>query len=91
MNYTDKQLEDIKKMASVYMTITEMASIMNLNKEELKSDILMDGSPANRAYYSGKNSAKLLLRKQEMELAKVGSPLALENCRAALLDMEDDE
>ena len=91
MNYTDKQLEDIKKMASVYMTITEMASIMNLNKEELRSDILMDGSPANRAYYSGKNSTKLLLRKQEMELAKVGSPLALENCRAALLDMEDDE
>lgn len=91
MNYSEKQLEDIKKMASVYMTITEMASIMNLNKEELKSDILMDGSPANRAYYSGKNSTKLLLRKQEMELAKVGSPLALENCRAALLDMEDDE
>ena len=59
---------------------------MEISKEELKND-----SPANRAYYSGKNSTKLLLRKQEMELAKVGSPLALENCRAALLDMEDDE
>ena len=73
------------------MTITEMASIMEISKEDLKNDILMEGSPANRAYYSGKNSTKLLLRKQEMELAKVGSPLALENCRAALLDMEDDE
>lgn len=48
-------------------------------------------SPANKAYFSGKNATKLLLRKQEIELAKVGSPLALENCRAALLDMEDDE
>lgn len=91
MNYSKEQLNEIKKMASVYMTITEMASIMEISKEELKNDILMEGSPANRAYYSGKNSTKLLLRKQEMELAKVGSPLALENCRAALLDMEDDE
>ena len=91
MNYSKEQLNEIKKMASVYMTITEMASIMEISKEDLKNDILMEGSPANRAYYSGKNSTKLLLRKQEMELAKVGSPLALENCRAALLDMEDDE
>ncbi len=64
---------------------------MGIPKEELRQDIAMDGSPANKAYYSAKNATKLLLRKQEMELAKVGSPVALESCRAALLDMEDDE
>ena len=78
-------------MASVYMTITEIASILQVNREELHQDIMMLESPANNAYFSGKNATKLLLRKQEIELAKVGSPLALENCRAALLDMEDDE
>ena len=51
----------------------------------------MNESPANKAYFGGKNATKLLLRMQEMELAKVGSPVALESCRAALLDMEDDE
>lgn len=54
-------------------------------------DIHSLNHPANLAYYEGKNKTKLLLREQEMQLAKVGSPLALENCRQALLDMEDDE
>ena len=78
-------------MASMYMTITEIASILLIPREQLHSDIMIAESPANKAYFSGKNATKLLLRKQEIELAKVGSPLALENCRAALLDMEDDE
>lgn len=64
---------------------------MDIPKEELRQDILMNESPANKAYFGGKNATKLLLRMQEMELAKVGSPVALESCRAALLDMEDDE
>ena len=34
---------------------------------------------------------KLELRKQEIQLAQVGSPLALENARQALIDMEEDE
>lgn len=73
------------------MTISEMASILNLPAESLREDIHSLNSPAYNAYYSGKNATKLLLREQEMQLAKVGSPLALENCRQALLDMEDDE
>lgn len=64
---------------------------MQIPTEVLREDIHSLNSPANLAYYNGKNATKLLLREQEMQLAKVGSPLALENCRQALLDMEDDE
>ena len=51
----------------------------------------MKGSDVEKAYHRGKVSTKLELRKQEIMLARVGSPLALENSRRALLDMEDDE
>ncbi len=48
-------------------------------------------SPAYKAYHRGKVLSKVQLRTQEMKLARIGSPLALDNTRKNLLDMEDDE
>lgn len=42
-------------------------------------------------YHRGKAASRVKLLHQEMQLAYVGSPLALENTRNNLLDMEDDE
>jgi hypothetical protein len=43
------------------------------------------------AYRRGKAASKVKLLSQEMMLAQVGSPLAIENVHRNLLDMEDDE
>lgn len=91
MIYSEQQISSIEKMASVYMTITDMASILDVPAEVLREDIATRSHPASRAYHSGKSSSKLKLRVQEMKLAQVGSPLALENCSKALIEMEDDE
>ena len=91
MIYTEVQLRQIEKMASLYMTISDIALIIEVSPETLRSDIAYKNSDVSRAYYKGKASSKLALRSQEMQLAKVGSPLALENCRRNLLAMEDDE
>ena len=64
---------------------------LDKNAELLRRDINTKDNPAYDAYRRGKVSSKILLRKQEMQLAKVGSPLALDNVRKALMDMEDDE
>lgn len=50
-----------------------------------------DGTDVSKAYRRDKAASKVKLHSQEMMLAQVGSPLALENARANLLDMEDDE
>lgn len=68
-----------------------MAVILDVDETELRNDIRTPYSLANKAYNSGKTLTKLQLRKQETELAKVGSPLGIENCRQALMEMEDDE
>lgn len=91
MTYTDKDLQKIEKLASLYMSISDMAVILDVPEHELRRDINSHGCPARHAYRRGKTSTKLELRKQEVMLARVGSPLALDNCHKALLDMEDDE
>ncbi len=91
MTYSDKELQQIEQMASLYLSISDIAIVLGVNPENLRRDIKIKGSPAEKAYTKGKVSSKIALRKQEMMLAKVGSPLALDNVRRALMDMEDDE
>ncbi|MCD8395327.1 MAG: hypothetical protein LUC85_10960 [Bacteroidales bacterium] len=45
----------------------------------------------SKAYRRGNAASKVKLHSQEMMLAQVGSPLAIENAHRNLLDMEDDE
>lgn len=91
MTYSDKELQQIEQMASLYLPISDIALILGVDAEVLRRDIKIKDSPAANAYVKGKVSSKIALRKQEMMLAKVGSPLALDSVRRALMDMEDDE
>lgn len=91
MEYTDEQLTTVEQLASVYMTISDMALILMVPVEKLRADIANQSSMVSMRYRRGKALSKLEIRKQEMQLAKVGSPLALDNVNKNLLDMEDDE
>ena len=91
MTFTETELQQIEQMASLYLSVTDIATILGKLPEELRKEIRIRGSKASLAYYKGKAMRKLELRKQEIQLAQVGSPLALENARLALIDMEDDE
>lgn len=91
MDYTAEQLEQVEKLASIYLPITDIALIIEVEPSVLRSDIATEGSEVRRRYLRGKAISKDKLHKQEMQLAEVGSPLALENARRNLLDMEDDE
>ena len=91
MNYTHEQLDQIEKFASIYLKISDMAVILDIPPETLRWDISQKDSEVSRHYYRGKAASKVKLLHQEMLLAQVGSPLAIENTHKNLLDMEDDE
>ncbi len=91
MDYTAEQLENIEKLASVFMRISDIALIIEVDPSELRADVSNESSEAARRYRVGKAKSKLKILEQEMSLAQIGSPLALENTRKNLLDMEDDE
>lgn len=91
MDYNAEQLETVEKLSSVFMKISDIALIIEVDEHALRADINNESSEVSRRYRRGKASSKLKILEQEMSLAQVGSPLALENTRKALLDMEDDE
>lgn len=91
IEYTQVQLEQVEKLASIYMKITDIALVIEVDPYQLRADISNETSEVSRRYRRGKATSKAELLAQEMQLAKVGSPLALENARKNLLDMEDDE
>jgi hypothetical protein len=91
MEYTPEQLENVQKLASIFMKITDIALIIEVPPEQLRADIQADCTEVARRYKRGKALSKMELLQQEMSLAKVGSPLALENASKNLLNMEDDE
>ena len=91
MDYSKEQLEQIEYYASIYMPLTDIAVILGLQPEQLRLDIHIEGSPAYMSYHKGKAMSKVQILAQEMTLAKVGSPLALQNVHNNLINMEDDE
>lgn len=91
MNYSPNVLEQIEKFASIFLPISDMAVILDIPAEQLREDIKNRATLVAQAYLRGKASSKVKLHTQEMQLAQVGSPLALENAAKNLLDMEDDE
>lgn len=91
MEYKPDQLDYVEQLASIYMTITDIALIIEVDPSVLRADIADELTEVSRRYRKGKALSKVELHKQEMQLAKVGSPLALENAHNNLLEMEDDE
>ena len=91
MTLTDKQLEDIERYASIYLPISDIALLIDVRADELRDEIRNRSTPASIAYHKGKVVSRVNLHNQEMQLAKVGSPAAIENARRNLMDMEDDE
>ena len=63
MMYTEEQLQQIEYYASIYMTITDIAVILQIRAEELRSDIHIEDSPAYLAYHKGKASSKVQPRR----------------------------
>lgn len=91
MNYSETELKQIEQFASIYLKISDMAVILGIPAEVLRSDIADHSTAVSEHYRRGKAASKVKLLAQEMQLAQVGSPLAIENTHRNLLDMEDDE
>ena len=91
MEYTEDILTKIEQYASIYLKISDMAVILGISPTTLRSDIADRTTEVSKRYHRGKAASRVKLLHQEMQLAYVGSPLALENTRNNLLDMEDDE
>jgi hypothetical protein len=89
--YSTEVLDQIESYASIFLPISDMAVILDIHPEKLRMDIAHRSTEVSKRYHRGKAASKVKLLHQEMQLAYVGSPLALENTQKNLMSMEDDE
>lgn len=81
----------IEDYASIFLPLSDIAVFLELDPVALRAAVRDHSTDVYRAYARGKLGSKARLMHQEMQLAQVGSPLAMENTRLNLLAMEDDE
>ena len=91
MGCLQDQNTQIEQYVSIYLKISDMAVILGISATQLREDIADKSTEVSRRYHRGKAASRVKQLHQEMQLAYVSSPLALENTSNNLLDMEDDE
>ena len=91
MELTSTQIDRIKELASMLTPVSDIAVLMDIDERRFR-EILSDKShPASLAYRKGKAERALQIRKNELELAEAGSPLAVQLIGSYLRDMDSDE
>ena len=91
MDYSTEQLQQVSELAGFLTPLSDIAVMMGVDADALRMDIRDRSTPVSLAYHKAKAATALKLRKQELELANVGSPLAVQQTKGYLLDMESDE
>lgn len=89
--YSEEQLNKVEEYAGYLMQPSEIAILIDTDEEIFKEEIRKKGSQLSKAYFKGKTNTILEIRKQEVELAKVGSPMAVEHATKYITDMDISE
>ncbi len=86
-----RRCRTIERLASYFVPISDIAVMIDVDVEELRMMIADTTTPESIAYNRGKVSSKIAVKAQEMDLAKIGSPLGMQSVRENLLIMDQDE
>jgi hypothetical protein len=83
--------EQIREYAALLMSIPDIAALIGIEPDSLTTIIADRTNPLSKAYYLGKAQTIYNIRKQEIELAKNGSPTAVEQAAAYILEQAQYE
>lgn len=78
MEYTEEILAKIEEYAGLLTTISDMAILLDIDEDVLRDEITNKTSIVSLRYRKAKAATELELRRQEIDLAKLGSPIAIE-------------
>lgn len=92
MYFSNQIIEQIAELARALTPISDIASLLDLNEALLRQAIAdKHNAEVRNAYYKNKALTSLQLRQQELELAKVSSPLAVQLSSTYVRDMTINE
>ena len=91
MEYTGDELQKISEYAGLLMTITDIAVLIDIDEDELRSDIACKSTEVSKVYRLSKANTILDIRRQEMALAKLGSPVSIELTQQYIIEQKLNE
>lgn len=89
--FDDDLVGKISELAADLTPITDIAALLDIKEDVLRFVINDPNSEVRHAYLKARATTARKLRKQELELAEVGSPMAVQMTLMYLRDMQQDE
>jgi hypothetical protein len=68
------ELSKIEDLASLFLTVSEIAFECNISETDLRREIRGKTTPRAKAYFRGKIKTKIAMRRQILDFAIAGSP-----------------
>jgi len=84
-------IEKLKEYAADLLPVHTIAVLMDLDVIALQEAISDRTNDISKAYYRGQAETIAAIRKQEVALAKAGSPLAVENVSNYIIEQINSE
>jgi len=91
MEYNSSQLEKVQEYAGLLMTVSDISVLIGVNEDIFREDISNKNTAVSIAFRKGQIETILELRKQEIEMAKLGSPMAVELIQKYIIDQKMSE
>lgn len=91
MDDKEEILQKIEEFASLFFTIDEIATMLDLSPTDFRREVRHAQSEKARAYHKGKLKTMVEIRKLTVEFAKKGSPQAEAFVKDYIEKMEQNE
>ena len=91
MEYNSIQLEKVQEYASLLMNVSDISVLIGVNEDSFREDINNKNTAISIAFRKGQIETVLELRKQEIDMAKLGSPMAVELIQKYIIDQKMSE
>jgi hypothetical protein len=91
MKYTLRQLEKIGEYAALLLNISDIAVLLELDEDELREEIWQKHTEISKTYRRAKAEIILEIRQEEIALAKLGSPGAMDIIQKYIVDQKIQE
>lgn len=83
--------DKLKEYAADLLPVSTIAILLDVEDFELLEAISDKSTETSKVYHRAKSETIAAIRKQEVELAKAGSPLAIENVGNYIIEQTNSE
>lgn len=84
------QVDKIRDLAAALTPVADIAALLDLSEDALRMELDMPGSPVRVAFRKAVAETSLAIRRQEIQFARMGSPIAVQSASSYLATLYND-